>query len=150
MPNVVTRATQDLRSLVNTLGIGQFNATLVIPYMFFTPAGTDPDMAAVRVLVEALQAGLHGMGANVPVDGIIDERTDAELTKLTGPDWPGMTWATLFETVIRARASGRSLAPVRGGPLPELEMVGDIPAVPGGLMTIAAAGIAVWYFLLRK
>ncbi len=150
---ILHSANQDLRTLVQALGFGQFNATMVIPYMYWTPAATDPDMPAIRLIVAQLQRALASMGANVTPTAIIDERTGLELEKLTGPNWPGMTWATLYQAVLHAKASGRDLSPVVQRTDPELEMVGllpSFPSIPGGAVTIAVGAGAFWYFFLRS
>lgn len=142
-------ATQDGRALLNSLGIGDFNATMLIPYLFLTPATTDPDMPPVQMLVETVQAQLQAMGAPVSVNGLLEKETAAELRKLTGPNWPGMMWSQILETVLRAKMAGRRLhptAPARGavavGFLPELPAPFGSPVVLG----VAALGI---YLLLR-
>lgn len=146
-------ASQDGRALVGALGIGEFNATMVIPYLFKTPATTDPDMPPVYLLVKGIQRGLRSMGATtVPEDGRMGAETAVELRKLTGPNWPGMTWYLLYETVIRAMATGRSLAPVAEPPT-DMVSLGALPAlpdVPGGMVTWALGAGALWWFFFHK
>ncbi len=146
-------STQDARSLVAAIGIGDFNATMVIPYVFLTPANTDPDMPPVRLLVQGIQRVLRQMGASTVSDsGMLQAETATELRRLTGPNWTGMTWGTIIETTLRARDAGRRLDPVKVQPA-ELETLGflpDLPAVPGGMWTLAAAGVAAYYLFFKR
>lgn len=145
-------AMQDARSLSLALGMGDMQATMVIPYMSMTPATTDPDMPPIRLIVRGLQRGLQTLGATtVKDDGIMNAETATELRKLTGPNWPGMTWSLLYSTIIRAISYGKQLRPVAARPV-DVDALGDLPSppdVPGGWLTTGLALGAFWYLFLR-
>jgi hypothetical protein len=148
---------KNVRELLLALGIGQWNATMIVPYMFIAPATTDPKASQIILLVQHLQHVLYQMGAtDVPISGRLDEPTARALERAVGPDWERKTWSANVSTVLTARDSGLSLrappSPSRvtqgtrvavGGPLDFL------PDVPGGLVTYAA-GAYLLYRHLRK
>jgi hypothetical protein len=143
---------QDARTLVMSLGIGDVQATMVIPYMFMTPATTDPDMPPVHMLVRGVQRGLKDIGVPLEIDGVMGVETATYLRKLTGPNWPGMTWYELYQTLTRARATGKRLDPPVPAPARRHTDLGimDLPDVPGGGVTLALGLGAFWYFFLRE
>jgi hypothetical protein len=141
------RADNNARELLLGLGMGNYNATIAIQYMFLAPASTDPAMPSIILMTKHLQLGLRAAGAGVAVTGQIDDATARELITLVGPDWNQVTWYELFRATTEAKRQ-HTLAD-RAGNL-ELGLVPDLMAVPGGMLTWAAAAVAVWYFLLRK
>lgn len=142
----VKKGENDARNMLLALGVGHFNATIMIQYMFLAPSATDPAMPSIMLMTKHLQAGLRAAGATVPLSGVIDDATAKALMRLVGPDWNHVTWYGLFEAVTFAKRE-RTLAK-RTKDLP-LGFV-DLPDVPGGAITWAAAAVAAWYFLLRK
>ena len=143
----VMQGENDARSLLLALGMGDYNATLAIQYMFLAPAATDPAMPSIILMTRHLQAGLRAAGATVPLSGQIDDATAKALIKLVGPDWHQVTWFGLYQAVVQAKRL-RTLKK-RSGEL-QLGLV-DLPDIPGGNLTWAAAGaLAAWYFLFRK
>lgn len=142
------RADNNARQLLLSLGMGQYNATIAIQYMFIAPAATDPAMPSIILMTKHLQLGLRAAGAsNIAVSGQIDDPTAAALIELVGPDWNQVVWYELFRATSEAKKR-RSLEQ-RAGDL-DLGVVPDAPSVPGGMLTWAAAAVAAWYFLLRK
>lgn len=136
------------RQLLLGLGMGNFNATICIQYMFLAPASTDPAMPSIILMTKHLQLGLKAAGADsVAVTGQIDVPTATALAKLVGPEWNHVTWFSLFTATIEAKRS-RALEE-HGGDL-DLGIIPDLPEVPGGMFTWAAAAVAAWYFLIRK
>jgi hypothetical protein len=136
------------RELLLGLGMGNYNATIAIQYMFIAPAATDPAMPSIILMTKHLQQGLRAAGAtDVAVTGQIDDATARALIQLVGPSWNGMTWYSLFSSVLVAKR--QRLLEDRSSQL-ELGLIPDLPEVPGGMFTIAAAAVAVWYFLIRK
>ena len=53
------------RNLLSSIGIGQFNITMIIPYLFIAPATcpTDPRSAQTLMMVSHIQAVLNQLGA---------------------------------------------------------------------------------------
>lgn len=145
-------STQDARTVLTSMGMGNYDATMVIPYLFLSPAGTDPDMPQIRLLVGYVQRNLRMLGANVAVTEVMGEQDGVELSKLTGPNWPGMMWMDICQALLRARSMGTTLRPVRKRPTPELETVGGLPAIPSlpGPVVAGAAIVAAWYLFIRK
>lgn len=135
------------RQILLGLGMGNFNATIAIQYMFLAPSATDPAMPSIILMTKHLQLGLRAAGANIPVTGQIDDQTAAALIVLVGPEWNHVTWYALFRAVTEAKRL-RTLEQ-RAGAV-ELGFVPDLPAVPGGMLTWAAAAVAAWYFLIHK
>jgi hypothetical protein len=136
------------RQLLLNLGMGQYNATIAIQYMFIAPAATDPAMPSIILMTKHVQQGLRAAGASeVAVTGQIDAPTANALQKLLGPDWNHVTWFQIFTAVLSAKRQ-RTLED-RSGEL-ELGFFPDLPAVPGGMFTWAAAAVAAWYLLIRK
>lgn len=148
--------TKNTRELLDAIGIGHFNATMIIPYMMIAPATTDPKSAQTILLVQHLQRELYALGAtDVPVSGRLDAPTARALEAVGGPDWQRMSWAGNVAAVVAAKDAGVSLRTPRaptttgtrmavGGPLDFL------PDVPGGLLTYAVGGYLLYRHLTRK
>lgn len=139
------------REILSKIGVGEFNATQVIPYFFLTPSATDADMPPIIVLVEALQRHLREMGADVRVDGILSVNTASAFRALLGQNWPRMPWYRIAEAVMDARrhgtrlhTGGASLAGVSVG----ADDLGFLPDVPCGLKGIALA--LAGFYLYRR
>lgn len=148
MMHVPKGGENNARELLLGLGMGNYNATIAIQYMFLAPATTDPAMPSIILMTKHLQLGLRAAGAtDVAVTGQIDEPTASALSKLVGPEWNHVTWYALFIAVTNAKRQ-RTLEE-RGGRL-DLGIIPDLPNVPGGMFTWAAAAVAAWYFLFRK
>lgn len=94
------------RALLLRLGMHDFNATGTIPYLFMAPAQVDADMAAIILMVEAMQKTMNQMGARLAVTGDLDVPTVLQLKKLVGPDWLSMKWFEIVRKVLRAKDTG--------------------------------------------
>jgi hypothetical protein len=141
------RKDNNARQLLLGLGMGQYNATMAIQFMFLAPAATDPAMPSIILMTKHLQLGLRAAGAGgVPVTGQIDDATARALIELVGPDWNQVAWYELFRATTEAKRT-RSLEQRAGL---ELGFIPDLPAVPGGMFTWAAAAVVAWYFLIHK
>jgi hypothetical protein len=145
---IIKKGENNARQLLLGLGMGNYNATIAIQYMFLAPSSTDPAMPSVVLMTKHLQLGLRAAGATgVSVTGQIDEPTAKALIKLVGPEWNHVTWYSLFTSVTEAKRS--RLLEERASNLGELGII-DLPDAPGGIFFWAAAAGAVWYFLIRK
>jgi hypothetical protein len=143
------------RELLAGIGMGQFNATMAIPYMMISPSTTDPKAAQVVLMVQHIQRALFQLGYHdVPDSGELDLATANALLSVVGPDWNIQPWSTAIAAIAAARKGGRRAQPVAmatndgvptsvGGPLDFL------PDVPGGLFTYAA-GIYLLYRHFHK
>ncbi len=97
----MSKPTKTARDLLTQLGIGGFNATMIIPYMFIAPATTDPKSAQTILLVQYLQRALYGLGAtDVPMSGRLDRETAMALLQVAGPNWERMTWSGNVAAVL--------------------------------------------------
>lgn len=92
----------DVRNMLRQLGAGEIGANLATPFMFFLPRTSDPYAQGVHVIVQGLQ---KGVGVNP--DGWLGADTAAKIRKIAGEDWRDMTWAQLYEKVIRYRERKR-------------------------------------------
>lgn len=142
------------RELLVAIGIGQFAATGIIPYMQISPATTDPKAPQVITLVQYVQRALYNLGAtDVAVSGYLDTATALALERLLGKNWEGLPWFSTVQAIIHAQKSGFRLTPhvvidhapvAVGGPLDFL------PDVPGGLLTYAAVGYLLYRHFARS
>lgn len=146
MPVKIKKGDNDARAMLLALGVGNYNATIMIQYMFLSPSTTDPAMPSIILMTRHLQAGLRAAGARVPLDGVIGDATAKALIRLAGPEWNHVTWYGLFEAVTYAKRERTLEKKTADLPLDGF----DLPDVPGGMLTWAAAAVAAWYFLLRK
>ena len=149
------------RDLLQALGVGEFNATQVIPYMFRSPAVTDADMPPVILLVQKLQERLVDMGAAVRVSGELSVATASALRTLVGPNWPRFPWYRIVESVLEAKRQGVRLETMeRSAAFAErartdISLQGHdglgslpIPDFPGGFKLVLA-GLAGFYLYRR-
>lgn len=147
------------RDLLVALGIGQFNATMIIPMMLTQPATTDPKSPAIIMLVRAIQNQLYVMGAtHLDNTGYLDMPTAEYLDELLGPQWINRQWADVVRAVVTARQNNVQLrppavateAPIDYGP--QAQGAFDfLPAVPGGALTyVAGAGLLYYLWTKRK
>lgn len=145
---------QNVRDLLTGLGIGHFNATMIVPTMFIAPATTDPKSAQTILIVQHLQKILYDLGAHdVPMSGRLDEPTARALAQVVGPDWERTTWAGNVSAVLSAKASGVSLRaqPMESGqPMAVGGPLDFLPDVPGGLLTYAVGGYLLYRHFARK
>lgn len=143
------------RNLLIQLGVGDFNATMMIAYLFVSPMTTDPKSPMIILMVKALQKKLNALGANLIVTGYLDRPTAAALTGLFGTDkWTSWAWSDVIASVVKAPIRDISIKEVPPATKYPIAATGDMPLglpdVPGGLLTYAAAGAALYYFMRRK
>ena len=82
----IKKGANDARTILLSMGVGNYNATIMIQYMFLSPSTTDPAMPSIILMTKHLQAGLRAAGARVPLDGQIDAPTARALITLVGPE----------------------------------------------------------------
>lgn len=149
----------NVRELLTRLGIGGFNATMIIPYMFIAPATTDPKSAQTILLVQHLQQALYDLGAtDVPQSGRLGRETAMALLQVAGPNWERMTWSGNVAAVLNAKEAGVTLDPSTGPDMPVDDgapvAVGGpldfLPDVPGGLLTYAIGGYLLYRHFSKK
>jgi len=147
---------KNTRDLITALGIGQWNATMIIPYMMIAPATTDPKSAQIILLVQHLQQLLYQMGAtDVANTGRLDPPTARALRQIVGPNWERTSWGGNIGAVLDAQAAGTRLtpAPSDDAPSPMPVAVGGpldfLPDVPGGLVTYGVVGYLLYRHFTR-
>lgn len=144
------------RNLLIQLGVGDFNATMAIPYMFIHARALDPSMVQMLVVVTKLQEALAAMGANgIVPHGVLDPATSDAIQALVGPEWVQMPFYEIVKAVVKAEHSGFQFAPATAQagitPTPTsgvLDTIPDslgLPSVPGGILTYGLGA----YFLFR-
>lgn len=153
-----TNENANVRQILLRMGIGDFNATLVIPLMFMGPAQTDPDITASKVLVKQMQHIMQSMGAGfVQANGRVDKPTADCLHSLVGPHWSEHPWFEICVKLLDAQEAGKkfSMRGTRASRNP-VELAGfglfdSLPDVPGGPIVLGiAAYVAYRYFKKRK
>lgn len=152
----MARDEHNTRRLLLDLGIGDYNATMVLPYMFMAPAQTDPAMAQVQLLTNAMRMNMRAMGATwVAQRGAIDDSMAFCLHALVGPHWNEITWGELVNALLIARRKGQRFSRAYGiGPqtveLGGMGFLPDLPDVPGGLLTYGLVGFLLYRHFTKK
>ncbi len=142
------------RSILLALGMGDFNATMVIQYLFLAPAQTDPQMAQIIMLTTHLQEAMVAMGAPVRVTGSIDGAWAPYFDRVCGRHWQDLPWAEIARMVIAAKARGQRIDPqgatitIQRGALDGV--LDSLPTIPGGIFTYAVGGYLLWRHMKRK
>lgn len=147
----MSAADNNVRHQLLELGIGDFNATLIVPTMFYGPAQSDPGLTPVKVLVRALQRTMREMGATwVVSSGELDAASATCLKAVAGPRWGEMPWYELTQKLLDAKRAGKrfeALGAARGVALAGFQdgVVTSIGSVVG-----AAIGGLIVYHLMKK
>jgi hypothetical protein len=153
----MSETSMESRELLTAIGVGNFNATGIIPYMMVAPATTDPKASQIIILVQQIQRALWKLGAmDVLVSGRLDEATERALEQVAGPNWERMSWGANVKALIDAERKGFRIQPTVAmayqpmtfpvavdGPLDFL------PEVPGGIVTYGI-GAYILYCMLSK
>lgn len=145
------------RNLLKALGVGDFQATMVIPNLYQSPSVSDPKSAYASVIVSRMQDVMNQLGMNVGSSGVLDQPTANALQTMVGPGWDRMTWAENIAGVLSYAKAGpapmladqaRAADQVFPSPSPAPAMSG-IPTF--GLSNTAAAAVyAVGGYVLYK
>ncbi len=140
------------RDLLRDLGVGDYNATMMIETLMMAPATTEAAASPTMLLVGHIQEVLNDLGANLVVNGYIDDATAKALTKVSGKKFLYRSWFDVVKDVVVAKRAGVRLVKVVPRPNPKPAAVGafDLPDVPGGMLTYAAGGLLLWHLLKKK
>lgn len=103
----VNGGTYDAVDAAMQMGMNRATATMAVPFMWFTPGGTDPYSPVVIMMIEALQHRLRHMGYENRADGFVDRATIRALTDISGPSWKSKAWIQVYGDVLHAAATGR-------------------------------------------
>lgn len=150
--------TKNAREILLKLGIGDFNATMVVPVMFYAPAQGDPDITPIKVLTKAIQKVMQQMGATwLSATGRIDNQTAECLQAIAGPLWNETVYFDLCKRLMAARDAGkrfsRPVTPASSGRPVELSGLGLLPSfpdVPGGLVTVGILGYLGYRYFTKR
>lgn len=154
-----------MRDLLARIGIGQFNATGVIQYMFMAPATTDPKAAAIILLVTHLQQALVQLGYPLTVTGYLDQTTAKAFASCVGPGWESRSWGDNTSAIVNALVEQKMVS----GELAKTSALGDVdrgqyvkaaplsfwdppilPSVPGGIVTYAIGAAVAYHFWNKR
>lgn len=151
------------RNLLLELGVGDFNATMAIPYMFIAPRALDPAMPQMLVTIKQLQGALAAMGASgIMQNGVLDPATSDALAQLVGPEWLAMPFYEIVKAVVNAERSGFQYAdpnPPGGatatptatdGILDTIPNALGLPSVPGGILTYGLGAYLIFSMLKKR
>jgi len=137
----------NLREMLLAAGIGEYNAILSLPYMYFMPRTCDPYMQGVMQLVEGLQNLLRGRGARITMNGTLGADTAAAVARFSGPGWRDKTWMQIYGDVLRGRVLD---PPAMPEPEPVEATSGILDAVATNPLAWLAGGAAAYFFLGRR
>jgi len=90
----------DLRDMLLSAGVGEYNVVLSIPYMMMLPRTCDPYAQGVMQIVSGLQRLLIKRGARLAVDGGMGDATVRALLPYSGPRWYDKNWTQLYGDVL--------------------------------------------------
>ena len=138
---------QNARVMLLSLGMGEYTVQMALQSAFFLPRTCDPDAQVTIMLATAIQNGLNQMGAGIPVTGSLDERTVAQIRRVSGPDWYNKTWIQLAGDVIEGVRAGASLKPPP--PAATTGLGDDSPSVTPWLLGLGA-GALLFYATRRR
>lgn len=144
------------RDLLTDLGVGRFNATMMIEPLMMAPSTTAVESAPIMLLVQHIQQNLNAMGASPPIPtlGILDEQTAYYLAQVAGSDFLHLSWFEVCRRVIAARRRGVRLSDtstkVRITAKPQGIGSFDLPDVPGGAITYAVGTYLLYRALIKK
>lgn len=148
---------RSVRDILLGLGIGDFNATIMIQPLWTAPATTDPKSPAIIMLVAGIQRTLNKLGAGLSVSGYLDQPTARALAHLNGSGWEQKAWVVNAEGVLDALEGGHVLrgdgtmfgGPSARPPLADIYTPPFLPPIPGGIVTYAA-GAYLAYRMFKK
>jgi hypothetical protein len=101
----------DVLEQLKKLGLNQVTASMAIPYMWFTPATSDPYSPVVILIVRGAQNGLRRLGIQTRGDGFIDRATSNAFTRIAGAHWKGKAWVQVYSDIIDTIEGRAPLAP---------------------------------------
>jgi hypothetical protein len=140
-------SSNNMRDLIARIGIGQFNATMVINMMLVAPATTDPKSPPVMLLVKHIQKALTTLGYAVPTSGYLDQRTAEVIEHVCGRGWESRPWSDTVKAVVIASSAPKTVVTTVK---PAMGALPSLPDVPGGKLTYVAAAAAALYFWNKK
>ncbi len=96
----------DVVQIAMDIGLGRECATMVVPFMWLTPGGTDSMSPPIIVLVRGIQGCMRDMGIPTRGDGLFDSATAIGLRQISGPQWKFKAWVQICGDVLTASSTG--------------------------------------------
>jgi hypothetical protein len=145
------------RDMLTSLGVGRFNATMLIETLFMAPATTEASSPPVMLLVGHIQDVINDLGASPRLvrTGLIDPPTAYYLVQIAGSDFLHMSWYEVVREVVKAKAAKRQLMAQNKTQLPlppkdtGLGLFG-LPDVPGGVVTYGVGAYLIYRALKKR
>ncbi len=139
------------RDLLRDLGVGEYNATMMIETLMMAPATTEAAAAPTMMLVGHIQTALNTMGADLRVTGYIDEPTAQALSQVAGKSFLHRSWFDVVKDVVVGLKAGTRLHKKTARPNTRPAMGAfDLPDVPGGVITYVAGGVLLYHLLKKR
>jgi hypothetical protein len=158
-PKHMTKGVErNTRQLLRQLGVGSFNATMCIPYMWIAPSTTDPRSSQIILIVSHLQQKLVQLGFTVEPTGYIDTKTRQVLDKIVGPRWITSPWAETVAAVLAVPTEAVTVPDITVVPEGPQESLPDavsgyfdfLPDVPGGLLLYGVGAFFLYRYLWKR
>ena len=150
-------AENTVRNLLLALGIGQYQAQMVTPNMFQSPAVGDPKSPHIMLVVGCLQDQLNKLGYGLARTKCLDAATAAALEDVVGPQWERRSWTDVIAAVLAAvkspgayAAADRLRAPALPQDVTFAGMPFGLPDVPGGILTYGVGALLLWRYLKKR
>lgn len=131
----------NIRQMMLAAGIGEYNAILSLPYMYFLPRTCDPYAQGTMQIVEGLQNLLNARGKRVLVSGYMDPGTMAAVQTFSGDTWVDKTWLQIYGDVMRGRVAPGLTPPLVPSSTAMVDAEADAQIPTAGL-TDAIGGVA--------
>lgn len=143
--------TASARSILLSLGVGDYNATTIIPMLFYGPAQTDPQLTQSVLLVKHMQRMMQSMGAKAVVTGTIDSTWEPYFIAIAGPQWTSVPWFDIARSLLEFKDRGQRFKLNYDGGR-QIDLSGDslLPDLPGGMITYAALAAGAFLLLKKK
>lgn len=139
------------RQLLLDLGVGQYNATMLVETLMMAPQTTEAAAAPTMLLVGHIQDALNSMGSSIVVTGYLDPPSAQALEQIAGKDFLRRSWFDVVKDVVAAKKAGVVLKKRTAKANPKAVGFFDaLPEVPGGLVTYAAGGFLLWRLFRKK
>jgi hypothetical protein len=97
------------RSILQSFGTSEVQATLALQQVQLAPRESDPDAGATIVIIKAVQRAANQLGCPVVVNGRLDPATMACIRRASGPNWESESWLKITKDLLVLRDSGRNI-----------------------------------------
>jgi hypothetical protein len=119
--------TNELPEQLAMFGLNRSEQLLAVPYMWFTPGGSDPDSAGAQAVVLGAKNALRALGLPIKPTGYVDRATVDGLCQVAGRNWKSQPWTHIYRSLRGAIISGVKLTPGPGPQAGNVYALGDVP-----------------------